>query len=174
VDLRRLRPQEWLTGLCGAVLIASTFLHWYGAGRAKRNAWESFGALDVLLVLVGLMAVALAIVTAAHRAQAVPTAIGSLLVLLGVVVSAWLVYRVASPPDVAASVPSGPRSTGYRPGTERELGLWIGLVACLGTTVAALASIRDDRFPRAVTEAARVDIPTFPAPPRDGAGEPGS
>jgi hypothetical protein len=174
VDLRRLRAQEWAAGACGAALIGSTFLDWYGAGSTRRNAWEAFGALDALLVLVGLMAVALTVVTVAHRAQAVPVALGSLLALVGLVASAWLVYRVASPPDVAGSVPSGPRPTGYRPGTEREVGLWIGLVACLGTTLAALASIRDDRFPRAVTEAARVELETLPAPPREGTREAGS
>ena len=170
MDLRRLRAQEWLAGLCGAALIGSTFLDWYGFGSTRRNAWEAFGALDVLLALVGLMALALAVVTAAHRTQAVPTAIGSLLVLVGVVASAWLVYRVASPPDVA-EIRLGPRPTGYRPSTEREVGLWIGLVACAGATLAALGSIRDDRFPRAVVEASRVEIPTLPAPPPDGAGK---
>ena len=167
MDLRRLRVQEWIAGLCGAALIASTFLDWYGFGSVRRNAWESFGVLDVLLTLVGLMAIALVVVTAAPRAQAAPTAIGSLLVLIGIVVSAWLVYRVASPPEL--TVPSGPRATGYRPSTEREAGIWIALIACLGATLAALASIRDDRFPRAVTDAARVEIPTLPAPPPGGA-----
>ena len=36
--------------------------------------------------------------------------------------------------------------------------------------VAALRSIRDDRFPQAVRDAARVELPPLPAPPRDGAG----
>jgi hypothetical protein len=153
-----LRAQEWIAGVCGAALVGSTFLDWYGAGGTKRNAWEAYGALDVVLAVVGLMALALAGTTAAQRAQAVPTAIGALLVLVGVVASAWLVYRVASPPD----------------GTDREVGLWIGLAACVGATLAGLASIRDERFPAAVTDAARVDIPTLPAPPREGAREGGS
>jgi hypothetical protein len=158
----------------GALLLGATFLDWYGAGRTKQDAWEAFGALDVLLAVVGLAGIAVAVVTAAHGSQAVPTAIGSLLVLVGVAVSAWLVYRVASPPDVAPSVPAGPRATGYRPSTEREAGLWIGLAACLGVTLSALGSIRDDRFPRAVREAPRVDVPVYPAPPPKGAGGAGS
>jgi hypothetical protein len=170
VDPRRLRAQEWIAGACGVALLVATFLDWYAAGSVKRNAWEAFGALDVLLAVVGLMAIALAAVTAGHRSQAVPTAIGSLLVLVGIVTSAWLVFRVASPPDLAGSVPSGPRATGYRPGTDREAGLWLGLATCIGVTLSALASIRDDRFPRTVSDAARVDVPTLPAPPREGAG----
>ena len=148
------------------------FLHWFRAGSVSRSGWEAFGALDVLLAVVALMALALAVVTAAHRAQAVPLAIGALLVLVGVVATAWLVIRVASPPDLA--LPHGPRATGYRPDTAREAGLWIGFAACIGCTLSALVSIRDDRFPRAVVEAARVDVPTLPAPPREGTGEAGS
>jgi hypothetical protein len=154
VDPRRLRAQEWLAGLCGAALLVSLFLDWYGAGSTKRDAWESFAALDVLLAVVGLGAIALAIVTAVHRAQAVPTALGSLLLIVGIVTSVWLAVRVASPPD----------------GADRQAGLWIGLAACLGATLAAFASIRDQRFPRAVVEASRVDIPTHAAPPGGGAG----
>jgi hypothetical protein len=169
VDLRRLRAQEWVVGACGAALIGSTFVDWYAFGQLSRNAWESYALLDIVLAFVGLMAIALAVVTAMHRSQAMPLAIGSLLVLIGTVVSAWLVYRAASPPE--ASVPSGPLPTGYRPSTELEAGVWIALVSCLGATLAALASIRDERFPRAVTDAARVDIPTLPAPPPGGMGE---
>jgi hypothetical protein len=159
VDLRRLRVQEWIAGASGAVLVASLFLDWYGAGSKTWTAWQSFGTLDVVLAFAGLMAIALAAVAVAHRTQAVPLAIGSLLVLVGVVASAWLAFRVASPPDVV---------------THREAGLWIGLVSCLALTAGALLSIRDERFPRSVVEAARVDSTTLPAPPREGAGDSGT
>jgi hypothetical protein len=168
VDLRRLRVQEWIVGACGAALIASTFVDWYRIGPVTRDAWQAYAVLDVILALVGAAAVALAVVTAVHRSQAVPTAIGSLLVPIGIVVSAWLVYRAASPPEWTVQL--GPRATGYRPGTDLEAGVWIALAACLGATVATIASIRDDRFPRAVADSARVDIPTLPAPPAEGAG----
>ena len=98
MDTRRLRLQEWIAGALGVVLLGSTFLDWYGSGRAGRNAWEAFGALDVMLSVVGLMAVALAVVTVVHPTQAVPVAIGSLLVLVGFVASVWVTIRTASPP----------------------------------------------------------------------------
>lgn len=155
VDLRRLRLQEYLVGAFGVVLLVSTFLDWYGDDGEAPNAWEKFGALDVMLFVVGLMAIALAVLAAAQRAQAVPVAIGSLLVLVGLVTSVWLVFRVVKIP-------------GDMP--HREIGLWLGLVSCLGATGAALWSIRDDRFPRAVADAGRVDITPLPAPPREGTG----
>lgn len=138
----------------GAALLVALFLDWYGDGPAKANAWESFAVLDVLLTLVGVLAVALAIAAALSRAQAVPVGIGSMLVLVGVVVSVWLAIRIPSPPG----------------GADREIGLWIGLASCVGSTLSALWSIRDDRFPSAVTDAGRTDIPTLPAPPPEGAG----
>ena len=152
-------------GALGVALLVSLFLHWFGAGSQRQDAWQSFAVLDVVLAVVGLMAVAVPVLAATQRAQAVPLATGSLLVLIGVVASVWLLLNVASPPDVA--IPHGSRATGYNPGTDRLAGLWIGLVACLGTTLAALWSIRDDHFPRAVVEAARVDAPVLPAPPRE-------
>jgi carbon starvation protein CstA len=155
VDLRRLRLQEWLAGAFGAALLVSLFLDWYSGARGKRSAWETFGALDVMLAVVGLLAIALAVLTAAHRAQAVPVAIGSLLVLIGLVAGVWLVFRVA-------------RTPGDLP--HREVGAWLGLVTCLGTLGCALWSIRDDRFPAAVAAAARSEPTPLPAPPREGTG----
>lgn len=155
MDLRRLRLQEYLAGAFGAVLLVSTFLDWFGDGDSRASAWEKFGALDVMLAVVGLMAIALMVLTAAQRTQAVPVAVGSLLVLVGLVTSVWLLFRVAKTP-------------GDLP--DREVGLWLGLVSCLGATGAALWSIRDERFPRVVADAGRVDVTPLPAPPREGAG----
>ena len=157
MDIRRLRLQECVAGALGVVLLGSTFLDWYGSGRAARDAWEVFGALDVVLCVVGLMALALAIVTVVHGTQAVPMALGSLLVLVGLVATVWIAIRTASPPG----------------GRSRDAGVWIGLGACVGVTLSALASIRDQRFPRPVREAASVEAPIQPAPPRDRAGQAG-
>jgi carbon starvation protein CstA len=155
VDLRRLRLQEWLAGAFGVLLLVATFLDWYGGDGGRASAWETFGALDLMLAVVALMAIALMVLAAAQRAQAVPVASGSLLVLIGLVTSVWLAFRVA-------------RTPGDLP--DRELGAWLGLAACLGATGSALWSIRDDRFPRAVADAGRVEITPLPAPPREGAG----
>jgi len=156
VDLRRLRVEEWLAGALGAVLVASLFLHWYGTG----DAWESFRTLDVLLTVVGLMGIAIAVLAAAHRSPAVPTALATLLGLVGLVVTALLVYRTASPPVHA--------------GSGRGVGLWVGLFACAGATLCALVASHDQRSPRVVRESTRIEPETLPAPPREGTGESGS
>ena len=150
MDLRRLRPQEWLAGVFGVVLLGSLFLDWFGG----RSGWQALAVLDVVLALTAVSALGLLAVTVAHRTQAVSTGAASMIGLTAIVGSVWLLVRVAAPPD----------------GAERDVGLWIGLAACLGLTGAALRSIRDDRFPQAVRDAARVELPPLPAPPRDGAG----
>lgn len=161
MDPRRLRVGEWLAGLSGALLLVSLFLHWYGppGGAPKLTAWQSFAVIDVVLALAGAMGVALALVTAMHRTQAVPTALSALLVYVSVTALLLLLFRVASPP--------GHHLT-------REAGLWIGLVACIGLVAAAMTSLRDERFPRVVREQKRVAVRTLPTPPREGTGQGGS
>jgi len=177
VDLRRLRFGEWLAGLSGAALLLSLFLPWYGVSAARTvDAWQAFGAIDVLLAVVAAMAIGLAVLTAVHPTAAVPTGLASLLTLVGLVATGLLVYRAISPPDLGVSLlASVRRPTGYLSLHEtREAGLWIGLAACAGATLAGLYAMRDESSPESVRRARRVEIPRFPAPPADGADSPRS
>jgi hypothetical protein len=166
---------EWLAGVFGVALLALMFADWYSVagGRVGVSAWEAFSVTDVLIALAAVMAVALAVITASDRSQAVSVALASLLTIFSLIALVFLLYRVISPPDVAATVsPDGPRPTGYIPqDVKREAGLWLGLAAYAGLLAGALAALRDDRFPRAVREQSRVEVETLPTPPREGAGE---
>jgi hypothetical protein len=164
---------EGLAGLSGAVLLVSLFLPWDGVSGARTvDAWQAFAAIDVLLAVVAAMAIALAVLTSLHPTAAVPTATASLLSLLGLVATGLLVYRAISPPDFGVSLHAVvKRPTGYLAfHTTREAGLWIGLAGCAGATLGAAYAMRDERSPRGVVEAARVEVPRFPAPPPDGTG----
>lgn len=168
--------QEWLAAGFGVVLLGAMFLHWYGSSGSARTAWEAFSALDVLLAVVGLAAVGVAASAATQRAQAVPTALAAVLLPLAVVATGFVVYRAASPPHPSEVVLGGPRATGHVPSgvNSRDIGLWIGLVACAGIVGAAFAVIRDQSFPRTLRESGRVQVETLPTPPREGAGQAGS
>ncbi|MEA2399592.1 MAG: hypothetical protein QOK25_3148 [Thermoleophilaceae bacterium] len=178
MDPRRLRMGEWLAGVSGVVLLGAMFMDWYsiGGGSLGQSAWQSLSVIDLVLGLTALTAVGLAVMTAVDRSQAVPTAIASLLTPVAVVALALLLYRVISPPHVMATYGAyGPRPTGYIPqDVQREPGLWIGLAACVGVALGAMAALRDDRFPRVVREQNRVEVATLPTPPREGAGESGA
>ena len=78
MDLRRLRAGEWLAGLSGLVLLVALFLPWYSDDAGPRTGWESLGALDVVLAVVALSALAIPLVTALQRVPAVPLAHQSL------------------------------------------------------------------------------------------------
>lgn len=162
MDLRRLRAGEWIAGVSGLVLLVALFLPWYADDAGSRTGWQSLGALDVVLALVALSALAIPVVTALERVPAVPIAHESLTVLVGLIALVLVLIRVLNMPDWAA---------------EREWGLWVGLVATLGIVVGGLIAMRDERLTRGerhtdltgVPVAAQREIETLP-PPRAEAG----
>ena len=165
MDLRRLRPGEWMVGGWGLVLLVSLFLPWYGVdtglaeragwtayaplGAATVTGWESLDILDVILALVALAAIAVPIVTAAYRVPAVPLALESLVALVSLVATVLVLFRVIDLPDGADG---------------RELGLWAALVATLGIFGSGLVAMRDQRMPLS----RRPDIEQRPAPRPEG------
>ena len=131
MDLRRPRAGEWIAGISGLVLLVALFLPWYGNDAGSRTGWESLGALDVLLALVALSALAIPIVTAFQRVPAVPLALQALTTLVAFLVGLLLLGRVLNMPDWAAS---------------REWGLWVALAATLGIVVGGMLAMRDERL----------------------------
>jgi hypothetical protein len=162
MDLRRLRAGEWIAGVSGLVLLVSLFLPWYADEAGSRTGWESLGALDVILAVVGLAALAIPVVTAVHRVPAVPLAHQSLTTLVGLLAVALVLIRVLNLPDWA---------------DERDWGLWVALAAALGVVAGGLIAMRDERLTRGqrhtdltgVPVTAQPEIETLP-PPRPEAG----
>jgi hypothetical protein len=180
MDLRRLRAGEWIAGLMGLVLLVSLFLPWYRGGPtsappkgwaayapldnggAALTGWQSLGALDVVLALVALSALAIPVVTAFHRVPALPLAHQTLTTLAGMVAVLLVLIRVANMPDWA---------------TDREWGLWVALAATLGVAAGCLLAMRDERLTSdgshtdltGVPVAQKLEVETLP-PPRPEAG----
>ena len=132
MDVRRLRAGEWMAAASGTALLAALFLPWYGldGGRAA-SAWESLAALDIVLALIGVAALALLLVTAGQRVPAVPIALAALLVLGGLFAALLVALRVLNLPDGAAG---------------REWGLWLALAASLGILCGGVLALRDERL----------------------------
>jgi hypothetical protein len=151
MDLRRLRTGEWIAGAAGLVLLVALFLPWYGGeagspppagwtayapledGAASLTGWQSLGALDVVLFVVALAALAIPVVTATERTPAIPLGLQSLTTLAGILALVLVLIRVLNMPDWAV---------------EREWGLWLALVATLGLVIGAFIAIRDERLTR--------------------------
>ena len=144
MDPRRLRSGEAVVALGGAALLASLFSPWYGDDL---SGWGALGVIDVLLAVIALVALALAPVTAASRAPAVPLAVAVLVVFLGVVAALLVLFRVAALPDAAEG---------------REWGLWLALAGTLGVVAGALLSLADERLS---SRGRHTDATGRPAPP---------
>jgi hypothetical protein len=115
--------------------------------------------LDVLLALTAVLAIAAAVMAAAHRSPAVSLALSSLTVLVGLVTLVVFVVRLISPPELAIAGVTAPDDD-----VSTAAGLKIGLAATVATLAGAFLSMRDESFPRA----ARVDVPVETIPPPEG------
>jgi hypothetical protein len=131
MDLRRLRAGEWVAAVSGAVLLASLFAPWYGAGERDASAWEALAVIDVVLALLAAFAVALLPVTASQRVPAVPIALAAFVALAGLIAVVLLLVRVGSVPD------------GFE---GREWGVWLGLAGALGIAAGGTVAMRDERL----------------------------
>ena len=156
---RRLRIWEWLTGLAGVTLLGAMFLDWYEAAPGGASAWESFTVLDVLLTITALMAIAVAVMAAAHNAPAVSLAIASMLLVVGTIATIAVLIRLLALPEVTVDGVTAPDED-----VSRAIGLWIGLAATAVVTGGSLGTMRDQRFP----EAARVEVPVETIAPPEG------
>ena len=131
MDLRRLRPGEWLVTPAAVALLVSLFLPWYAAPAGHRaTAWQAFTLVDVILTAcaaVGLLAVVL---QATQRSPALP-AMGSVAATWAALVAlVLLLVKVADPPG---------------PYTQTRYGAWVGLAAAAGLVLGAWWAVRDDR-----------------------------
>jgi hypothetical protein len=149
MDLRRLRTGEWIAAASGAALLVSLFLPWYGTGGESSTAWQSFAVLDVVLALLSAAGVALAFVTAAQRAPAVPIALSAFVTIGGIVGVLIVLLRVANLPGAADG---------------REWGLWLALVAAAGLLAGGGVAMRDERLSPPGRHTDLTGRPT-PAPP---------
>lgn len=128
MNAERLTPGQRIAAIAGAALFILMFLPWFGveldAGLAQVeggsvNAWESFGGIDLLLLITAIAAVALPLMAAANRSVELPIATSALIAGLGVLATILVLYRLIDPP--------GPDIPGVE--YDRRIGVWLGLLA---------------------------------------------
>jgi hypothetical protein len=149
--MARLRHGDWIAGAGGVALIASLFLHWYGAAvpdgfrevpgqigalnlTIEATAWQAFDVLDVVLTLLALVPLALVGFQATRASPSIPVALSVFTILAGALAMLLILYRIVNQP--------GPNEL-----VDVQRGAWLGLLAALVTTVGGWRSTRDESIP---------------------------
>ena len=165
----RLRRAEIAAGVAAVVLLASMFvLPWYGykgdlaplaaklGVSTTHDAWSSLSTTRWLMLLTILTALALVYLQGTRPAPALPATFSLFTTLLGWLTALVLVYRVL------INVP-GPNDV-----VSRDVGGFVGLVACVAIAIAGYRSLRDEGIS---PQDAPKDIPTV-QPDTAGVGTP--
>jgi uncharacterized membrane protein (DUF485 family) len=169
VHLSRLRRGEWIAGAGAVVLAAAMFLTpWYSVksplgptaaslGRATSwDGWHGLTNLRWLVLLTILVAFALVWLQATRRAPALPVTFGVFVMVLGLITTLALIYRVL------IDVPGASNTV------ERNAGGFVGLAASIAIWCGGYLSIREEgvapRDERTDVEFVSPPAPTGPPP----------
>ena len=145
-----------IAGISGVLLFIFMFFGWYGApdvvdeavqqaqqaaealgvdapaveeADTSINAWESFDFTDLILLLAVLVAVGLAAMTLAGSSASLPVAGSALTCGVGALAFLFVLYRTIDPPAE---------------GLEREIGLYLGLLATAGIAVGGYLGMQEE------------------------------
>jgi hypothetical protein len=132
MDIARLRRGELIAGASGLALFIIMFFNWFGVEEfgigVSFNAWESFDFIDLVLLLTVIVAVGLAVATAAARTVALPVAASAITAGLGIIATLLVLYRIIDPPEELG----------------REFGVWLGLIASAGVAAGGWLSMQEE------------------------------
>ena len=82
---RRLSYGALAAGIGGIVLIISLFLDWFSAGGFGQNAWEFFKFTDIVLLILGLLAIGYALIELTGAAVNLPFKRERALTVIGII-----------------------------------------------------------------------------------------
>ena len=185
MEMGRLRAGEWIAAVSGVVLVVSLFLPWYEVevpphggvrgrdigGSVELSAWEVFSVVDVLLLALGVLAVALLVVTATQPTAAVGIASDAMLTIVAGVLAVVTTIRLINLPGALEAVDQLGADAG------RTAFAWLGLAAVFGVLAGCVVAMRDERLSRPgertdstglpVSEVPEIQV--IPSPPRGSA-----
>ena len=96
------------------------------------SAWETFGLIDIVLLLVFLLVIALVAARASATRIDLPVSAGALTAALGLLAAVLILFRIIDPPSVSF-LDFG-----------REWGVFVGLVAALGIAYGGWRWMQED------------------------------
>jgi hypothetical protein len=183
MDFTRLSQGEKIAGVSGVALILIMFIFkWFGlkfTGGAEtfgvsvegsRNAWGSYGFIDIVLFITVAAAIGLALMSASQSEVGLPVAASAVVAGLGILSVVLIIISIISPPDFGVNL----EGTGID--HTRKIGVWLGLIAAIGVAYGGWRAMQEegtsfgdqaDRFrgPDEGPGAAPPPPPSAPPPP---------
>lgn len=151
MDTGNLGRGAMIAGISGALLFISMFFTWYQVPGAEQieqvgdvlgvdtgsasaavsfSGWESFDFIDLVCLLAVIVSVGLAVMTLLGKSASLPVAGSALTCGIGALAFLLVLYRVINPPGE---------------GLEREIGLWLGLLATAGITAGGYIGMQEEQ-----------------------------
>lgn len=165
-----------IAAIGGIVLIVSLFLTWYtfkasasvggysSSSSTGGSAWDVFGLIDLILLVVGVLAILPAAFDIFDLEIELPVDMAFVALGAGGLGVVMIVYRVLDKPgpDVEVNVPGFESSVGI------GIGLILGLAACIAVAVGGFRQMSEDQGGAETYAAAPPQAPPMPpqaAPP---------
>lgn len=144
MDFARVSFGETIAGVSGFLLLLFMFLPWFGysaelggvasVDSVNGNFWEVSSFLDVLLFLVGLIAVGAALAQAAGTMPAnLPAPAGMIVLGAGALAVLIVLFRLLVPPDGGIDEID----------VSRKIGVFLGLIAAAGVTFGGYTAMNE-------------------------------
>jgi hypothetical protein len=138
-----------IAGISGVLLFIFMFFSWFGAGTAEVvtpaggieidfgevpgadttfNAWQAFDFIDLVLLAAVIASVGLLVMSAMGTSVNLPVAASAITTGLGLIATLLVLYRIIDPPG----------------GADREIGVYLGLLACVGITIGGWLAMQEE------------------------------
>ncbi len=136
----------------------------------SRSAWQSFGFIDILLLIAIVAALGVAIAKATGAAGGLPSSLGMVVAALGALATLLVLFRLISPPDLVDAFGGGvSEDVDVETDVGRQIGAFIGLIAAAGITYGGWRLMQEQ--PQAAPPAPP-QTPPPPPPPSSGTEAP--
>jgi hypothetical protein len=145
MDVNRLRSGEKIAAVSAIALLLIMFIFdWFGlkasaggfSAEGARNAWGSYGFIDIVLFVTFLAALGTAYLSASQQNVNLPVAASALVAGLGIISVILIIISIISPPDFGVS--------GDGIDHTRKIGVWLGLIAAAGVAYGGWRAMQEE------------------------------
>ncbi len=149
MELTRLNQGEKIAGIAGIALLLIMFIFkWFeleASGNVggvtfslggSRNAWGSYGFIDIVLFITVIAAVGLALIKASDTDVSLPVALSAVVAGLGILSVVLIVISLISPPDFGVS--------GAGIDHKRKIGAFLGLIAAAAVAYGGYLAMQEE------------------------------